>query len=524
MGSEIELDSQRASSPPHEPALDEEGATAPHAPAGPSQPASSAPASATPAQPAPAPAPAPAPVPAAPQPATKLAVDTALDDAMLEGVRRSDRAVRTVVVVCGLLLAAGVGAAALVQSREATRVPDASGTLLKQADAALAEHAPDPFQRAIGLYTQALAVHPEDAHTLTSISRAYAIWSEWLREDLHEKPADSTVALADNMTRSEAQRLADQAKQYAERAVRHGQGLTEAIVAHADALRLEGDLTTARTELERARAGASETSAETLRVAALLAIDSAGGVASAGRMLAEQAVAREPNSVRMRLLLARCLLDEKDADGLQQQIEAVRSLDPNHPRLASLTQALDGLRRAKSAPAHKGQAGSPAATTGQSTPPSQPAAPAQAPPSAPAAASAKPSAAPADAAPDTNDPLELVRRGEKALERGAVQVAESAFQRALEIDPQMPRAKTGLGYVALERNQPNAAIAYFRPAAQHGHAEAFIGMGDAYRRLGRTRDALDAYQTYLKRFPDGPRRSIAQHQSELLSEQLESAH
>jgi cytochrome c-type biogenesis protein CcmH/NrfG len=137
---------------------------------------------------------------------------------------------------------------------------------------------------------------------------------------------------------------------------------------------------------------------------------------------------------------------------------------------------------------------------------------------------AKPAAAKPEAAADTGDPLDLVRRGEKALERGAVQAAESAFQRALEIDPHMPRAKTGLGYVALERNQPNAAIAYFRPAAQHGHAEAFIGMGDAYRRIGHAREALDAYQTYLKRFPDGPRRSIAQHQSELLSEQLESGH
>src|SRR4029079_3184541 len=93
-------------------------------------------------------------------------------------------------------------------------------------------------------------------------------------------------------------------------------------------------------------------------------------------------------------------------------------------------------------------------------------------------------------------------------------------ERALEIEPQLWRAKTGLGYLALERNQPNAAIAYFRPAALHGHAEAFIGMGDAYRRIGRKREALDAYDTYLKRFPDGPRRSIAQHQSELLSEQL----
>ena len=121
------------------------------------------------------------------------------------------------------------------------------------------------------------------------------------------------------------------------------------------------------------------------------------------------------------------------------------------------------------------------------------------------------------------DPLELVKQGEEALERGSVQAAQKAFQRALDLDPGMARARSGLGFVALEHNQPKIAVAYFRPAANHGHAEALIGLGDAFRRLNRPRDALNAYQTYLQRFPHGDRQSIAQHQSELLSEQLGSS-
>jgi predicted Zn finger-like uncharacterized protein len=532
LGSEVEIDSQRPSTPPappappppSEPAIDDSLATAPHQP----QPAV-APANAPNSVPAPAAAstsqPAPATAPVAATPVSKAAVDAALDDAMIDDIRRSDRGARTVMVVCGVLLAVGAGAAVLLQSRATTTTTVSARVLIERADAALAEHDPDAFQRSLGLYTQALALHPEDPHTLASISRAYAIWSQWLREDLSDKPADPAAALADNIARAEAQRLAEQAKQYAARATRHASGLVEANVAYGDALRLNGDLTGARNAVERARGSENTPSAETLRVAALLAIDSAGG-ASAGRKLAEQAVALAPNLIRTRCVLARCLIDDKDADGAQQQLEALRSLSASHPRLPRLAQEIEALRSAQTPATRKGQAGGTVATSPvQPLPAAQP----QPPPAQPPPIVSKPVAPPKpQAAPssdertnDTSDPLELVRRGEKALERGAVQVAQSAFERALEIEPQLWRAKTGLGYLALERNQPNAAIAYFRPAALHGHADAFIGMGDAYRKIGRKREALDAYDTYLKRFPDGPRRSIAQHQSELLSEQLE---
>jgi predicted Zn finger-like uncharacterized protein len=539
MGADVEVDSQRPSAPPAEPPIDEERATAPHPPQ-PAMPAAGnpistppAPAAASASQAAPAaPSSPPAPAAASVSAVTKAALDDALDDPMIDDVRRSDRGARLIMVVCGLLLAGGIGSAVFVQSRAASTATNTALSLLERGDTALAEHQPDAFQRSIGLYTQALALHPEDTHTLVSISRAYAIWSEWLRDDLQDKPADPAAALADNVARTESQRLADLAKQYAVRATRHASGLTEASVAHADALRLNGDLALARTAIERARASENAPSAETLRVAALLAIDSGGGVASAGRKLAEQAVALDPNLIRTRLLLARCMLDDNDAEGAQSQLDALRSLDASHPRLPRLAQQIEALRASQQPATRKGQAGAAPANPPAQPQPAQPqpqaqpelAEPQQAPvaPKPQAAAKPPPAAKPEESSSETNDPLELVRRGENALERGATQVAQSAFERALEIDPHLWRAKTGLGYLSLERNQPNAAIAYFRPAAQHGHAEALIGLGDALRRIGRTREALDAYNMYLKRFPDGARRSIAQHQSELLSEQLDS--
>ncbi|MCZ7678929.1 MAG: tetratricopeptide repeat protein, partial [Sandaracinaceae bacterium] len=43
-----------------------------------------------------------------------------------------------------------------------------------------------------------------------------------------------------------------------------------------------------------------------------------------------------------------------------------------------------------------------------------------------------------------------------------------------------------------------------------GYAEAYIGLGQAYRRMGRNSDALTAFQRYLERLPGGPRAGVAQ--------------
>jgi tetratricopeptide (TPR) repeat protein len=115
---------------------------------------------------------------------------------------------------------------------------------------------------------------------------------------------------------------------------------------------------------------------------------------------------------------------------------------------------------------------------------------------------------------------DYAHRGEALLERGSVPAAAHAFERALELDPGMPRAKVGLGYVALERAQPANAVGLFRAAASAGSSEALIGLGDAYRRLGKLRAALAAYREYVERYPRGERGSIARHQIELLTEQL----
>jgi predicted Zn finger-like uncharacterized protein len=106
----------------------------------------------------------------------------------------------------------------------------------------------------------------------------------------------------------------------------------------------------------------------------------------------------------------------------------------------------------------------------------------------------------------------LIRRGERSLERGKMSAARKDFERALEQRPGAPEALTGLGYVALDQGSIGAAAEKFRTAAKASYADAYIGLGEAYRKLGRTEDALAAYERYLERWPGGSSASVARAQ------------
>lgn len=401
-----------------------------------------------------------------------------------------------------LILGAGIAGAWLAQKPWLVDAPPPAREFLMRADEALAAHRQGRFEEAASEYTKALAFHEDDAHILSSLSRVYAVWSQLLRSrlaDLRSRPDADPIELVRLQTESD--RLAEQARSHGERAAQRNPGNVEAEVALSDALRLTGNTVAARAELDRARNAEPVASAETLRVAAWLAIDEAHGDMKAGRALAQQAVELDPKLLRARFLLVDCLIAEHDLDGARLHLDAIRSIAPDHPLLLDESRMLDlASRLAEDAGVQRAE---PAAPGG-----SGPARPVTVRPSEPAVELSPEAAA------------DLVKRGERALEDGAVRAAQEDFERALELSPRFPPALTGLGYVALERGQTQIALKRFLPAAKVGYPEALIGLGDTYRRVGRSEDALEAYQAYVRRFPRGARRSIAQRQIELLREQL----
>jgi tetratricopeptide (TPR) repeat protein len=424
---------------------------------------------------------------------------------------RKSRGYLWIAISLPLLLCAGIAGAWLARKPwMVVEAPPAREFLLR-ADEALAAHRPTRFEEAASEYTKALAFHEDDAHILSSLSRVYAVWSQMLRsraEGMRARGEGSEVELM--RLGAESERLAELAKVHGERAAQRNPGNVEAEVALSDALRLTGNSVAARAELDRARHAEPVPSADALRVAAWLAIDEAHGDMKAGKALAQQAVEQEPKLLRVRFLLVDCLIAERDFDGARMHLDAIRSIAPDHPLLLEVSRALD--RASRPAPdAGVAQADGNAKSAAQ--------------PDAAAGKTEKPD----DDERTDEDPgvivnpdaaAELVKRGERALEDGAVRQAQSHFEEALSLAPNFPPALTGLGYVALERGQTQIALRRFLPAAKVGHGEALIGLGDTYRRVGRSEEALEAYKTYVRRFPRGSRRSIAQRQIELLREQL----
>ena len=430
-----------------------------------------------------------------------------------------------------VLLAAAVGVAlgwpqiaplvGLAESPEDPANPHVSA-----GDEALAGDTIDSYEQAIHHYTQALAFDEHDVAVLTGLARAHALWAQALTfeaDDLAARAADDPTRLGEaNAKRAEARRHAETALQRAEDAVRHGSSDAAAEVALADALRLTGDLERAGSRMSRALTLQREPAAETLRARALIAAAQEGGVAAA-RPLAEEAVAEDPGLIRARLLYARALLAANEVSAARRQVDRVLERSSGHGPADALRRAIEeGVPPAPptvDVPEGEEEAEGEAETEEAE----QPEAPTQArgedrgtDRGTDRGGDRRGGGSESGAIPGGRDYSWYIRSGDERLERGDVERAQQYYEAARGVRPGGSEALTGLGYVALERGNASQAASNFRQAAGQGYAEAYIGLGSAYRRLGRNADALTAYERYLERLPSGPRASIARRQVEEL--------
>jgi predicted Zn finger-like uncharacterized protein len=386
---------------------------------------------------------------------------------------------------------------------------------LARADAAFATHREQRFEEALTDYVKALAFHENDPHVLSSISRVYGVWAQELvtrGESLSkEAGANQDVERRSQLLAlgKQARELGEQAKRYAENAARKNPGNEEAEVALSDALRLTGNLVSARSELDRARTTESSPSGETLRVAALLAIAEARGDLRAGLPLASQAVAQDPELIRARLLLARCLVADGDVQGARYHLAAVATKDRSHPGVAAIEQELTRVKSPNDTP-------SPDSGLVKDNDETS---------SAGSARADKDKDKDKDRDKDSEGSFDnlsheaYIARGQKMLESGQVTNAKRMFEQALFIRPSSSEAHAGLGFVALEKGRTKLAVEHFQEAKRDGNGEALIGLGEAYRRLNRPREALRAYQSYVTEYPRGPQIGIARAQVDRLTEE-----
>jgi len=118
---------------------------------------------------------------------------------------------------------------------------------------------------------------------------------------------------------------------------------------------------------------------------------------------------------------------------------------------------------------------------------------------------------PADVAPEKPpEPAETfesaLAKGQKAQRAGRSKEALRLLTIALELRPGDPKATLSLGWTQLDLSRGEAAAKSFRAvlAADGSIAEAQFGLGEALRALGRTTDAVAAFEKYLEMAPSGP--------------------
>lgn len=110
----------------------------------------------------------------------------------------------------------------------------------------------------------------------------------------------------------------------------------------------------------------------------------------------------------------------------------------------------------------------------------------------------------------------------RAYEDGKYERARSLYHDALDIDSRDAEATTGLAWSLLSLGRSGSAAAQFRRALSinERYEDAYIGLGRAERSQGNLEEALQVYETYLGRFPNGRKASIATYQRDQIREQL----
>jgi predicted Zn finger-like uncharacterized protein len=174
-----------------------------------------------------------------------------------------------------------------------------------------------------------------------------------------------------------------------------------------------------------------------------------------------------------------------------------------------------------SAPAPTPEPGATPAPQAQPAPvPSEPAQPAEPAPEQAAASGDKPAngggSGGGSGGKEPKDYGGWVAKGDQAFSKGDLSGARKAYETALALRATGSEANTGLGFTLLGEGKAQEAIPHFDRAAGSGYAEANIGLGDAYRRLGQKPAAIEAYKDYLERLPGGSRVSYVKKQLEAL--------
>ncbi len=100
---------------------------------------------------------------------------------------------------------------------------------------------------------------------------------------------------------------------------------------------------------------------------------------------------------------------------------------------------------------------------------------------------------------------ELFTQGIAAHQSGDLDTAERCYRQLLDATPEYAPCLSNLGSIVSRRDSTEAEQLFLRAiAAGPDLVDAHFNLGNLYRRLGRTRDAITAYEDALRIAPDAP--------------------
>ena len=197
---------------------------------------------------------------------------------------------------------------------------------------------------------------------------------------------------------------------------------------------------------------------------------------------------RRPAGVRA--VIAAIVASDDDTRGAARRAMLTRQQKaPSDPRIGAALALLDvPVTPPATAPT----------TTTTTTKPEAPKPEAPKPPEAPAVAVEKP--------PEVPETYETAyAKGAKAQRNGRSKEALRLLTIALELKPNDTKATLSLGWTQIDLGKADAALKSFRAVLDKGASpEAQYGTGEALRAMGRTTDAVAAFEKYLELAPDGP--------------------
>ncbi|MCK9459414.1 MAG: zinc-ribbon domain-containing protein [Proteobacteria bacterium] len=389
------------------------------------------------------------------------------------------------------------------------------------------------FVQADREYHKVLALDERHAETLAALAEMYAVWAQYLLDQVYDVRVDAAAAKGASPHLREIARLKSELDHKIADADRWG---TQAISVHpempaahlalADVSRLKGNLGAAEDHLAKARSKETENAA--VYVAAMVALAKGAPPAEVAESMRRIGHADAEPMLRAQYREARLLAATGKTAEAKEVLAKLLEMNSDHEMARDLSARVDGgqfvaLLEADAAAEELRLAD--AAVPEVVTPPTPPVVQVPAAPSVAGGGAAAGGGGGFGGGAGMDDLDSMLARAAKLQESGNSAGARSLYESVLEVRPNDIDALSGLAYCYLDQGAKGQAIATFRRAlaVNPSYGPAMIGLAETYKAQGQKEQALKWYKDYLAKHPSSKYSTLAERNAAEIERALAEA-